>query len=208
MPTEKNPFDKAPELDEEEKLVEEIVNEPLPDESVAMMEDGSAVVDLMGNPAIMPEEGMPGGHYDNLVPTLDEERLQEIERLIDAGATEEEAEAIVGQVERGRDTEGQAINPFKHGTANRIDGRPNVSNPQYRQDVSTDMRDHRMYRKGHALLRQIPEYQNLSAEQIKRTPEAVKINKALRDMTQPAAVQDAQPQAQPEAPQARPRRRI
>ena len=55
MPTEKNPFDKAPELDEEEKLVEEIVNEPLPDESVAMMEDGSAVVDLMGNPAIMPE---------------------------------------------------------------------------------------------------------------------------------------------------------
>ena len=43
-----------------------------------MMEDGSAVVDLMGNPAIMPEEGMPGGHYDNLVPTLDEERLQEI----------------------------------------------------------------------------------------------------------------------------------
>ena len=42
------------------------------------MEDGSAVVDLMGNPAIMPEEGMPGGHYDNLVPTLDEETLQEI----------------------------------------------------------------------------------------------------------------------------------
>jgi len=78
MPTEKNPFDKAPDLDEEEKLVEEIVNQPLPDESVAMMEDGSAVVDLMGNPAIMPEEGMPGGHYDNLVPTLDEEQLQEI----------------------------------------------------------------------------------------------------------------------------------
>ena len=79
MPTEKNPFDKIdmpmPEgLGEEEIETQEV----LPDESVAMMEDGSAVVDLMGNPAIMPEEGMPGGHYDNLVPTLDEERLQEI----------------------------------------------------------------------------------------------------------------------------------
>ena len=43
-----------------------------------MMEDGSAVVDLMGRPAIMPEEGMPGGHYDNLVPTIDDGQLQEI----------------------------------------------------------------------------------------------------------------------------------
>ena len=78
MPTEKNPFDKAPELEEETITEETITDEVLPDESVAMMEDGSAVVDLMGNPAIMPEEGMPGGHYDNLVPTIDEERLQEI----------------------------------------------------------------------------------------------------------------------------------
>ena len=79
MPTEKNPFDKISSNTENE--VEEIETENqeiLPDESVAMMEDGSAVVDLMGNPAIMPEEGMPGGHYDNLVPTLEEEQLQEI----------------------------------------------------------------------------------------------------------------------------------
>ena len=77
MPTEKNPFDKI--SSDTENEVEEIETENqeiLPDESVAMMEDGSAVVDLMGNPAIMPEEGMPGGHYDNLVPTLDEEQLQ------------------------------------------------------------------------------------------------------------------------------------
>ena len=79
MPTEKNPFDKISSNTENE--VEEIETENqeiLPDESVAMMEDGSAVVDLMGNPAIMPEEGMPGGHYDNLVSTLEEEQLQEI----------------------------------------------------------------------------------------------------------------------------------
>ena len=79
MPTEKNPFDKIPQVEEDEdKIVDEIINESIPNESVAMMEDGSAVVDLMGRPAIMPEEEMVGGHYDNLVPTLDEETLQEI----------------------------------------------------------------------------------------------------------------------------------
>ena len=79
MPTEKNPFDKIPGIEQEETITEEnITEESLPNESVAMMEDGSAVVDLMGRPAIMPEEEMVGCHYDNLVPTLDEETLQEI----------------------------------------------------------------------------------------------------------------------------------
>ena len=79
MPTEKNPFDKIPGIEQEETITEEnITEESLPNESIAMMEDGSAVVDLMGRPAIMPEEEMVGGHYDNLVPTLDEETLQEI----------------------------------------------------------------------------------------------------------------------------------
>ena len=79
MPTEKNPFDKIPGIEQEETITEEnITEESLPNESIAMMEDGSAVVDLMGRPAIMPEEEMIGGHYDNLVSTLDEETLQEI----------------------------------------------------------------------------------------------------------------------------------
>ena len=78
MPTEKNPFDKINTPTEENEVEEIETQEVLPDESVAMMEDGSAVVDLMGRPAIMPEEGMSGGHYDNLVPTLDDEQLQEI----------------------------------------------------------------------------------------------------------------------------------
>ncbi len=78
MPTEKNPFDKINTPTEENEVEEIETQEVLPDESVAMMEDGSAVVDLMGRPAIMPEEGMSGGHYDNLVPTIDDGQLQEI----------------------------------------------------------------------------------------------------------------------------------
>ena len=63
MPSEKNPFVKIPQVEEnEDKIVDEIINESIPNESVAMMEDGSAVVDLMGRPAIMPEEEMIGGH--------------------------------------------------------------------------------------------------------------------------------------------------
>lgn len=122
----------------------------------------------------------------------EEERLQEIERLVAAGATEEEAEAIAGKVETSRNPEGFAINPFKHGSASRQDGRPLVSNPQYGQDVSTDMRDHRMYRKSHALIQKIPAYSNMELEQIKSTPEARRAALAIRNMTQPAAVPDQQ----------------
>ena len=79
MPTEKNPFDKIPQVEEDEdKIVDEIIKESIPDESVAMMEDGSAVVDLTGKPAMVSEEEMITGFYDNLVPTLDDETLQEI----------------------------------------------------------------------------------------------------------------------------------
>ena len=78
MPTEKNPFDKIPKIEEETITEEDVINDNISDDSIAMMEDGSAVVDLTGRPAIMPEEEMIGGHYDNLVTTLDDETLQEI----------------------------------------------------------------------------------------------------------------------------------
>ena len=62
MPTEKNPFDKIPQVEEDEdKIVDEIIKESIPDESVAMMEDGSAVVDLTGKPAMVSEEEMITG---------------------------------------------------------------------------------------------------------------------------------------------------
>ena len=84
MPTEKNPFNKIDEdileasTPGEEVDIETMSDQILPDESIAMMEDGSAMVDLTGKPAIMPDEEMVGGHYDNLAPMLEDDLLQEI----------------------------------------------------------------------------------------------------------------------------------
>ena len=80
MATEKNPFEPIPDMEEitQDNIEIEEQDVATNPESVMMMDDGSAVVDLTGKPAMMSEEEMEGGHYDNLVPFLDETELDDI----------------------------------------------------------------------------------------------------------------------------------
>ena len=153
------------------------------------------VDDLGGKPTTSGGSGMFG--VSTIQDRSKKDRATEKKRLMKMGASEEQAEGMLGNVERGYDETAAVNKPFKYGAQARMDGRPLAGNPNYDEDVLTYMRDHRMYRKGTNLLRQIPQLANLSDDELKNTPEFRQLTRGLRQLSRLGA--DApKPQEKPE----------
>ena len=101
-----------------------------------------------------------------------QERKAELDRLVKVvGMSKDQAEKMLGSVETRRLEDTPVQEPFKYGGASRTSGLPRVSNPDLEGDVRTYKRDHRMYRKGQNLLKQIPKFKGMNNEQIKSSKE-------------------------------------